>query len=181
MILTTQSGIAAALPFSLINTSTGAGKTAHAWVDAGSGLTAELKVRLPGAGSYTNATISRIVELGGGNYEYQLTAAETATAGKVYWYPNVAGHDGDELTSRFDDVVSMATLANFIRDTILDTALDTGRTLRGFLRKSYAWHFGKVTGMKSSTVTVYKADGTAIEHTVTQDIAAGTRQAVAAE
>jgi len=113
MILPGSSGAAAALPFSLILTATGAGVAAYAWVDSGDGTTAGLKVQCPSGtpGTYVNATIARIVEIGGGNYEYQLSAGESADPGKVYYYPNVALHDGDALTARWEDIVDVAAAA----------------------------------------------------------------------
>ncbi|MBA3457110.1 MAG: hypothetical protein H0T42_28765, partial [Deltaproteobacteria bacterium] len=33
---------------------------------------------------------------------------ESATAGKAYYYPNVAAHDGDALTARWEDIVAVS-------------------------------------------------------------------------
>lgn len=104
MIIAGSSGSAAALPFTLALTATGAPVTGKVWTNVGGGVTDELKVRLPG-GAFADAAISRIVELGGGAYEYRLTDAETASPGKVYYYPNVVGVDGDQLTARYEDIL----------------------------------------------------------------------------
>lgn len=81
----------AALPFNLID-SLGEWVTNFVWNDLGSGITDEFLVRLPGATVYTNATISRLFQHGDGSGHYELTAAETATPGKVYyrWLPGQA-------------------------------------------------------------------------------------------
>lgn len=177
MILTGSSGAAAALPFSLVNTTTGAGKLAHAWVDAGAGLTAEFKVRLAG-GAYANATISRIIEIGGGNYEYQLTAGESATAGKVYYYPNVAGHDGDLLAVRWEDVVvaAAAPTAIEVRDAILNYSHDTGLTIKGAFRRMDAVLAGKATGLLGLVARYYRRDGITVAVQADQVPTLGTRQ-----
>lgn len=85
------------------------------------------------------------------------------------------------------DAITSSTLATSaaqkIRDSILTYALDTGRTVEGYLRKAYAFTFGRVTGQEagSNTVTVYKADNTTVEHTVAKDDVAGTRQAASVQ
>lgn len=183
MILPGASGAAAALPFSLIVTATGLGTSGHAWVDAGGGLTAEFKVQCPSGtpGAYVNATIARIVELGGGNYEYQMSAGESADPGKVYYYPNVALHDGDALTARWEDIVDVGSAgltANAVRDAILDYTLRSGRTVRGHLRRMDALFFGKVTGLWSALVTAFRPGGAVAEFEAVQTPAAGSREEV---
>ncbi len=123
-------GAEAALPFSLVVTSTGLGTAGHVWVDAGGGLTAQFKVQCPSGtpGTFVNAAIARIVEIGGGNYTYQLDAGESADPGKVFYYPNVALHDGDELNADWEDIVDIGsgatlgagaiTLATFATDAL---------------------------------------------------------------
>ncbi len=181
MIILGASGTGAALPFSLILTATGAGVPGHVWNDVGGGITDQFKLQLSsGRGTYSNTTIARIIEVGGGNYEYQLTAGEAAALGKVYYYPNVALHDGDALSARWEDIVSVPT-ANSIRDAILDTVLDTGRTIRGFFRRKYALDFGKVIGLNGALVTAHQSDNTTPEYTVVQDLLAGTRQSAGSE
>lgn len=107
MIPAGASGAAAELLFSLVDSSSGAGKTSHVWNDVGGGLTNELKIQLPSAaGVYGNAIIARIVERGGGTYGYQLAASETAVAGPVLFYPNVVGHDGSALTASWERIVT---------------------------------------------------------------------------
>lgn len=106
MIPVGSSGKKAALPFSLVNTSTGLGTTAKVWNNVGGGLTDELKVWFPSTGAYGNATIARIVEIAGGNYQYEPIATETSTEGVVYYYPNVAGHDGDALNAKWERIAS---------------------------------------------------------------------------
>lgn len=110
MIPKDATGAAAELPFSLVNSTTGAGTASHSWNDVGSGLTDELKVQLPdGVGTWVNATIAQIVDRGSGNYGYQLAAGESDVAGIVSIYPNVSGHDGDALSARWDRIVDVPT------------------------------------------------------------------------
>lgn len=60
------------------------GLTAHAWTDAGGGVTSEVQILLPGSVVWQDATIANIVEKGYGTYALQLTAVQVATAGVVY-------------------------------------------------------------------------------------------------
>lgn len=82
MILLGASGAQAEIEFSLTDAS--GPVTGKSW------STGELKLRLPG-GTFSNATVANIVEYGLGKYALQLTAAETATAGKAAVSPNVTG------------------------------------------------------------------------------------------
>lgn len=148
MIYKSSSGSSAGLPFSLILTATGAGVTGRVWTDAGSGLTAELKVRLPG-GSYTNATISRIIEIGGGNYEYQLTAAESANTGIVYYYVNLASHEGDILTARWDRIVEVS------RGSLAQDARDLFREIRRATAQAGALSTITLDASASSITSIY--------------------------
>lgn len=108
MIPKGSSGAAAALPLSLVSEIEGfegAPKLGHVWANFGDGTTAELMLRLPGTTAYTRATISRIVELGAGDYEYRPHMTETAALGVISWHPNVAGYD---TTVRWDRITETA-------------------------------------------------------------------------
>ncbi len=80
---------AAEVPFTLpLVTDPLTGLTGHVWVDAGDGTTAQVQIRLPG-GTWTNATISKIVEKGYGRFAVRLTAVQCAIAGNVAIYADV--------------------------------------------------------------------------------------------
>lgn len=64
--------------------------TGHVWVDAGGGITAEVRVYVPGGSGYVNATIANIVEKGYGDYALQLTGSQVAGKGKAYVYAKTA-------------------------------------------------------------------------------------------
>jgi hypothetical protein len=98
---------------------------------------------------------------------------DTRTAAILDGVITAAKFAADAITS----TVLATSAAEKVRDSILNYTLDTGRTVGGYLRKAYAWSFGKVTGQNSSTVTVYKSDGSTIEHTVAQDTVTGARNA----
>ncbi len=168
MIAVGASGEEAACPFSLVVTSTGLGTAGHAWNDVGGGLTDELKVRIPG-GAYANATIARIVEIGGGNYEYQLTSAESVAGGKVYYYPNVALHDGDILAARFEDIVDIGA-------AVLRGSHYAGRTLLGAFKRLDQLACGKHTGMTGTPWILYAPDGSTVLVEAVQNVGAGSRE-----
>lgn len=140
MILVAASGIQAACPFSLIdgNGNPVAGKT---WNNVGGGLTDELKVYLPSTGSYANADRTRIFDLGSGDYEYRLTALETATAGKVYYKTNVSGYDN---RARWEDVVNVSVNTAAIATAVWDEVIENAKTARQILRGIKASTFGKL-------------------------------------
>jgi len=77
-----SSGNESELPFTLYDESTGLAITGHSFVDAGGGLTSDVKVYTPGE-SWTNATTANIVEWGLGQYGLKLSSAETADDGVV--------------------------------------------------------------------------------------------------
>lgn len=133
--------------------------------------------KLPG-GTFAAATKANIVEWGRGRYALRLTAGESATAGQAAIYVAAAAGQFNTYWGDEDIVASPRVIA----DTLLDTALDTGRTPRGFLRRMYALFFGKVTGMNvTGTVTAFKSDNVTPEFTVAQDLEAGTRNSAGAE
>ncbi len=169
MIIPGASGAEAALPFSLVLTATGAGVAGYAWVDAGGGLTAGLKVQCPSGtpGTYVNATISRIVEIGGGNYEYQLSAGESADPGKVYYYTNVALHDGDALSARWEDIVDVG--GGVATALLEDTVVLGSHTLGDLTRLFTAVLAGPVLDFTTGTL-VFKCPVTMTTRlTVTKD------------
>jgi hypothetical protein len=148
------SGQAAALPFSLIVTSTGLGTAGHTFVDAGGGLTAHLKVQCPSGtpGTYVNATISRIVEIGGGNYEYQMSAGESADPGVVYYYVNVALHDGDSLVPKWDRIVDVPTTTAITTALLEDAVVLGSYTLGDLIRLFTAVLAGPVLDFTTGTL-----------------------------
>lgn len=106
MINRGASGLEAALPFSLVSSIDGTPKLAHAWNNVGGGVTDELMIRLPGAVGFDEAVITQIFELGGGDYEYRMTAFETVLAGKVYYHTNVTNYD---IQRRWEDILGAST------------------------------------------------------------------------
>lgn len=144
-----------------------------------------VQVRLPG-GTFAGATKANIVSWGPagvnhrGRYALQLTAGESVTAGQASIY--VAAGAGEFRTYWGDETIEpLASVdATAVANAILDAVLRTGWTIRGYFRKAYAWHFGKVTGMPTSAaptmVTAYQPDGSTVEFTTVMDPGAGTRQ-----
>lgn len=122
-----------------------------------------------------------------------LPNANAEAAGGLFTRGTGAGQVNQDANGRLDtrtasmasNVVTAAALATDavteIRDAILDYALDTGRTVKGYMRRSYAFWFGKVTGQNGASVVAYKSDNTTPEFTVAQDTAAGSRSSAGAE
>lgn len=80
-------GVAGVFPVFLANATdpiNGAPITGHSWA------TGEVQVCLPG-GSYANADVTKISEVGLGNYELALSTAQTAARGKIYLIATVSG------------------------------------------------------------------------------------------
>lgn len=100
MIHVGASGGEAPLPFDMLDAA-GDFVLGYVWNDIGGGLTDDLLVRLPGASLYTTTTVARITEHGDGGAHYELTAAESATAGKVYyrWLPSQALVIADQVVT----------------------------------------------------------------------------------
>lgn len=102
MIIKGATGFGAGLPFSLINSTTGAGTAGHSWNDIGGGITDELEVILVDGSSHA-VVIANITEIGDGDYEYRIASSTpTSSEGKIYYRPQVSGH---EETRRWEDVV----------------------------------------------------------------------------
>lgn len=145
-----------------------------------------VQVKLPN-GTFASATKANIVSWGPagvnhrGRYALRLTAGESVAAGQASIYVEAGAGEFDTYWGDETIVESAVNIAT----AILDSVLRTGWTLRGLLRKSYAWHFGKVTGLPTSatptTVTAFQPDGVTPEFTVATDPAAGTRQISSAE
>lgn len=76
------------------------GITGHTFV------TGEVRISLPG-GTYADADVSRVIELGYGDYALKLTDAQVATAGKVFLRVNVTG--AQPWTSA-EDIINRAAL-----------------------------------------------------------------------
>lgn len=73
----------------------------YTWNDIGSGITDDFLVRLPGASAYTTTTIARLFENGDGAARYELTQAEVAAPGRVYyrWVPSAALVVADQVVT----------------------------------------------------------------------------------
>lgn len=170
MIDVGASGAQAEIPFSLFDSTTGLPVLSHVFVNAGAGLTAEVKVRLPG-GSFTNTTIANIVEWGNGQYALQLTALQTANPGKVSIYVVVSGATANYSPEELK--VSNAP-ANVIA-ALMAYSHDTGVTFHGLLTRLEALANGKATGLRGTTARYFKRDGVTVAINAVQDVASGTR------
>lgn len=74
--------------------------TGHSWA------TGEVKVFIPGSGAFVNADITRITEIGAGDYSLALTGAQVTGRGKVYLYALVTGSQPDLVVA---DIVTPPT------------------------------------------------------------------------
>jgi len=128
-----SSGSASAIAFSLYNDTTGAAITGHTWNDVGAGVTDELKFSCPATRAWTNVLIANITEWGLGQYEYQPTATDTATAGAVGVRAKTSL---SSLEVQWDRVVASATAAS-IADAVLDEAL-SGHVAAGSVGAAFA-------------------------------------------
>lgn len=143
-----------------------------------------VQVRLPG-GTFSDATKANIVSYGPaganhrGRYALQLTALESATAGQASIY--VASGAGEFRPYWGDETIEpVAPSVSEIVAGVMAFGLGGARTVGGLLKKLYTRHFGKVTGMNSTTVTEYNADGS-VMHTIAQDTLNGNRNAASVE
>lgn len=78
----------------------------------------EVLVKIPGV-AIVNADVTRVVEIGNGDYALQLTNAQVAAKGKVYIYVNVAGA---QPWSSDEDIVNKTDIAASIGAVIPATA-----------------------------------------------------------
>lgn len=170
MIAIGASGAQAEIPFSLYDDTTGLPVTGHTFVDVGSGFTAEVKVRIPG-GAFANTTIANIVEWGNGQYALQLTAGQTASAGKVSIYVSISG-----ISAQYgpEEIREGATADDFVT-ALMAFSHDTSATVLGLLKRLEALVSGKATGLKGPLARFYLRDGTTVAIEAVQDVAAGTR------
>ncbi len=181
------------------------GALEYGWITAYNGTTkvATIVTALPG-GAPAGATPYTIIGHAADGTGLDATATAAAVWGALRATYNGAGSFGEGVRL-MDSAISAAkfvanaitsaaiatdaitstglatSAAEKVRDSVLNYALDTGRTVKGFLRRAYALKFGKVTGQKGSTVTAYKADGTTIEYQVAQNVTAGSRESAGAE
>lgn len=170
MIDVGASGALAELPFSLYNDTTGAPVIGHTFVDAGGGLTAEVKLRLP-AGTFANSTIANIVEWGNGQYALQLTAGQTVTAGKVSIYVLVTGCSANYSP---EEIKASNTAANIVA-ALMAYEHDTGATFLGLCNRLDALIAGKATGLRGALARYYMRDGATVAISAVQDVGSGTR------
>lgn len=95
-ILQGASGSEAELPFAIYD---GDGEPVEGHVVG----TGDLKLRLPGATSFTNANVANVLEVGHGQYVLQLTSEETADEGMAF----VVYNDGsNRFWSSYEPIVS---------------------------------------------------------------------------
>lgn len=103
MIPLGSSGVQAQLPFAMFDGSSEP-LLDWSWFDVGGGITSDFLVRHAGATVYTNATIARLFQHGDGFGHYELTRAESLTAGKVYYrfVPSLASYVIPDQVVTFD-------------------------------------------------------------------------------
>lgn len=116
-----------------------------------------------------------------------LPAVAAEAAGGLYTRGTGAGQINQDANGRADaravaeslslvSAIAALPTAVQIRDSILNFALRTGRTVRGHWRRMDALFFGKNTGLLGSLVTSYQPDETTEEFTAAQNTTAGTRE-----
>jgi len=110
-----------------------------------------------------------------------LSADVTAVKAKTDQLTFTVTNRVDATASLGTDSISAAALsqgaADKIRDSLLNYALRTGRTVRGHWRRMDSLFFGKVAGLIGSLVTGYQPDGVTTEISAVQNTALGTREA----
>jgi hypothetical protein len=81
-------GVGGPVPIYLANAGNpvfGSPVTGHSW------STGETQIFLPGGGAFVNASTSNLSEIGNGDYELAVTAANAAQRGKIYFHVAVSG------------------------------------------------------------------------------------------
>ena len=126
----------------------------------------EVKIRVAG-GSLVNANVANVVEIGNGDYALQLTSTESGTTGKAFIYVNVSGA---QVYSGFEDILDIAGI-------LLAASHDTGRTVKGALRRMDALNSGKAVNLDGTAPEFYMADGVTVAITAVQDPVLGNRAA----
>lgn len=123
-------------------------------------------------GSYTDVTGS-VVEIGSGSYYYQGVLADTNTLGLLILKVNKSG----SRLFKYQDEVTAGADATAIANAVWGFAHQSGRTVKGAIKRLDQLLTGKNTGLKGALWRLFDIDGTTPLVEASQNTSAGTRDA----
>lgn len=145
-----KKGEAGQLEFRLV-TEAGVPTSGHSWASG------EVKLRLPGAGSFSNVDPADITDIGNGIYAIELDATDTATEGKAYYYIDSAALPGYLDEARSESIIDFSSLTlPDIADAVWDEVMENSKSAREFMVGIKAVLWGK--SARTGTSRNYRDD-----------------------